>query len=64
MGVLEGDTETQHPQHEQLTLDNAVSQLPEMHVQFQGVTSWVQVPVGEKRKKSGGLWGSFLQVTN
>lgn len=44
--MLEGDLEAQNSQHEKLTLHNAVAELPEAGVQFQGLTAWVKVPVG------------------
>lgn len=47
MGVLKGDLETQNPQHEELTLHNAVPQRPEVGVQLQGLTARVKVPSGE-----------------
>ena len=50
--VLEGDLETQDPQHEQFALYDAVPDLPEARVQLQGVTARVEVP--EQRNNMAG----------
>ena len=50
--VLEGNLETQDPQHEQFTLYDAVPDLPEARVQFQGVTA--RVEVSEQRNNMAG----------
>lgn len=45
MWVLKGDLETEHPQHKELTLHDAVPEHPEPGVQLQGLAAWVEVPV-------------------
>lgn len=47
MRMLEGDVEVELSENEKFTLYYTISQLPELLIQLQWITSWTEISTGD-----------------